>query len=894
MPPTMHDWQRVKDIFADVLDQPEDRRDEYLRDRCSTDDKLLAEVKSLLAAHDEPDNLIEINSFDLASKITSEGHGYAGKRFGNYKIIREIGRGGMGAVFLAERTEGEFDQQVALKIVRQTFDNDLEKRFRLERQILANLNHPHIAKLLDGGVSETGVLYLAMEYIEGAPLLEYAETKRLEIEDRLNLFLKICSAVAYAHRNLTVHRDIKPSNILVTKDGEPKLLDFGLAKMSQPPASTGVHDFTSADQTQSIFRAFTPAYASPEQIFGRTITTASDVYSLGVVLYELLTGERPFNFENKSLDEILRTMDASEPVRPSSVISQESNVEITTPEKNEISNKSKIKNPKLLRGDLDTIVLKALRKEPEMRYESVEQFAQDIERHLRHLPITARPQTFSYRASKFVQRNKIALGAAVFVIISLVTGITASLWQANIARAERDRAERRFQDVRRLSNALLFELSPKIERLPGATEAREILVKNALEYLDELAQEAEGDLQLQSELAVAYAKIGDLQGNPAKPNLSDFAGAISSYEKANAIRTKLPPEPENHRILGENYRLLSAIYYVQNNIKKSLAVSEDALKIYESLLANDPGSFDLRIAQIEAQIEHGQTFSYNNQYATAIPLFRTALSELAKHNANDRVIKILSATAYSYLGNALSWDGKQSEAEIEMAKAVAIAESLIAETPNDTSIQQTVWRIFILASSIYEGTKDDISFEYAQKALQVAEIATATDAADTQSRHNVAKSYSRLGIVSALLNQLPHSIMYLERAEKVFSYLIEREPKNHAYQNDLGRLYTRFGDAREKQRDFRGSLAAFQKSADLFEAIANGDEANTLARRDLAQSLKSVGIMYLQLGDRESSKKVLLRSLDILNSLKTANALGEYDNQLFDEVQAALLKNGSS
>jgi len=446
-------WQQVKDLFAEAFEQHPDSRLEFLKSQCNGDDLLFGEVSSLLAALSEPDNLIENNAIDLAAKVGAQEIDRTEQHFGNYKILREIGSGGMGTVFLATRDDGEFSMHVALKIVRLSVaDREIIARFKRERQILASLNHPNIAVLHDGGVSEKGEPFLAMEYVEGETLIEYSENNRLSTPEKLRLFLKICSAVSYAHRNLVVHRDIKPSNILVTSEGDPKLLDFGLAKAFESDTST----------TQTELRAFTPAYASPEQIQGQHITTASDIYSLGAVFYELLTGAKPFDFEDKSYEEILKTAARSAPPLPST------NAQAST-------------NGSQLKGDLDNIAMTALRKEPERRFKTVEDLAEDIRRHLDGQPISARPNTTRYLAAKFIQRNKIAVAAAALVFISLVAGLALSFWQAARARKERDRAEKRFQDVRQLSNSLLFDISPKIERLPGSLEARERLVQKALE-----------------------------------------------------------------------------------------------------------------------------------------------------------------------------------------------------------------------------------------------------------------------------------------------------------------------------------------------------------------------------------------------------------------------------
>ena len=436
-------WQKIEEAVAVAPEISGGRRGVWLDEFCAGDAELKAQIQSLLALSTEAENFLEKSVSPYAAQILPEnGTNLAGKQFSHYKIVAEIGRGGMGAVFLAERSDGEFEQRVALKIMRQTIlDSEAENRFRRERQILAKLNHLNIARLLDGGVSASGEPFLVMEYIEGKPVVEFAEKKSISIQQRLKLFLQICSAVAFAHRNLIIHRDIKPSNILVAADGNLKLLDFGLAKILEFE-----NDLT---QTATAFRAFTPAYASPEQLRGEQVTTASDVYSLGIVLYELLTGARPFNFQGKSLEQIIKTVSRAEPTRPSGA---ETRGRGDAERQNQSSSNISASQ---LKGDLDNIILKALRIEPERRYKSVEAFAEDIERHLKGLPVHARPQTFAYRASKFIQRNKIAVAASILIFASLIGGIVMTVWQARrtaeqaaiaeqearAAQAEREKAE---------------------------------------------------------------------------------------------------------------------------------------------------------------------------------------------------------------------------------------------------------------------------------------------------------------------------------------------------------------------------------------------------------------------------------------------------------------------
>ncbi len=419
------EWQRIKDVLAAALDRPAEERTGFLAEACGADLELRREVESLLAAHEEPENLLERHALDLPGRLDAATTTYAGRQFGPYRVVREVGRGGMGAVFLAERADGAFRQQVALKIIRHgVAGGELERHFRRERQILASLNHPNIARLLDGGVSDTGELFLAMEFIAGEPLLVYAERHELTVDARLRLFLKICRAVSFAHQRLIIHRDLKPSNILVAPDGEPRLLDFGLAKFLEPLPAEGAAE--RQDESDAAFRAFTPAYASPEQILGKAVTTASDVFSLGVILYELLTGEKPFHFEGKGLDDIVRTATTGEPSAPSRAVRADRPQSAT--------------RRRQLKGDLDTITLKALQKDPARRYQSVADLARDLERHFDHLPIAARPNTLGYRASRFYERNRIAVAAAGLIVLAVIAGLTIGLGQYRNARRESAKA----------------------------------------------------------------------------------------------------------------------------------------------------------------------------------------------------------------------------------------------------------------------------------------------------------------------------------------------------------------------------------------------------------------------------------------------------------------------
>ncbi len=441
-------WNRIKDLFAEALALPPAARSTFLDSACD-DDAQRQEVAALLAAHEEAEE-----AHALESPFQHQGESTAtesleqtveGQRVGPYRLVRQLGRGGMGTVYLAERADGQFQQTVALKLIRRGLDtDDILSRFTFERQVLAGLDHPNIARLYDGGVTDDGRPYFAMEYIEGAPVTDYADARRLTTPQRLTLFRTVCRAVQHAHQNLVVHRDLKPSNILVTEDGTVKLLDFGIAKLL---SEEGLAEGMALPQTRTGAHLLTPEYAAPEQVRGETITTATDVYQLGVLLYELLTGRRPYRLKSRVQYEIARVILEEEPERPSTAVGRtdppdEKTKETRTPET--VSRARSTEPGRLQRhlaGDLDMICLTALKKAPERRYASVEALADDVRRHLAGLPVAARPDTFGYRASRFLRRHRLGVAGALVVTLALLVGLSGALWQSRVAAAERDRAE---------------------------------------------------------------------------------------------------------------------------------------------------------------------------------------------------------------------------------------------------------------------------------------------------------------------------------------------------------------------------------------------------------------------------------------------------------------------
>ena len=431
------DREQANKLFDTAVELPELERASYLEKECAGDRELRAEVESLLASDAEASRFLNEPLLSLPSALYADvTSDVVGRKFGAYRIVREIGRGGLGTVYLAERADETYRKEVALKLVRRGLDTeDILRRFQHERQILAHLEHPNIARLLDGGTTEDGLPYFVMEYVQGEPLLSFCNREALDLEARLELFRKICFAVTYAHQNLVIHRDLKPSNILVTPEGEPKLLDFGIAKLIQAEEED---EFT---VTVPALRLLTPDYASPEQIEGGKATTASDVYSLGVLLYELLSGTKPYRLKSGTSEELARVVAEQKPLRL-----------------------------KAIPLELQNIARMAMRQEPERRYASVAEFAEDARRYLAGLPVLAQKDTFGYRTKKFVERNKVAAVATALVLCSLVLGMVVALSQARrataqarLAREQRDAAEqarRRAEETSHFIQSFLTYANP--------------------------------------------------------------------------------------------------------------------------------------------------------------------------------------------------------------------------------------------------------------------------------------------------------------------------------------------------------------------------------------------------------------------------------------------------
>jgi len=766
-------WHEIKDKLDAVLKLAPEQRPAYLDQVSTADPELRRELESLIASHEQAGTDFlnvpppQAAADPIAPNNLNPDHRepMIGRRLGTYEIVEQIGAGGMGEVYRAIRADDQYRKQVAIKLLRAGQNSDFViRRFKNERQILASLDHPNIARLLDGGTTEEGVPYFVMELIEGQPITEYCDSRNLPIVERLKRFTSVCSAVQYAHQRLIVHRDIKPSNILVTHEGMPKLLDFGIAKIVDTDSGTG-------PATLTIFRALTPGYASPEQVKGEPITTVSDVYALGVVLYELLTGQHPYSAPGSTPHQIARAVCEVDPEKPSTVVrrtegspSPGGRTTVRSGTTVPLGESSADRLSKRLSGDLDNIVLMALRKEPERRYASVDKFAEDLRRHLANLPVFARKDTAGYRISKFVARHKAGVAATAAAIIILIVGIVATLReaqiareQASIARSQRARAEARFNDVRKLANSLMFEVHDSIKDLPGSTPARKLLVSRALEYLDSLSQEAKGDRSLQQELAAAYEKIGDVQGMPRQANLGDTVGAEESYRKALAIRESLAAadskDQEVRRQLTPNYSKLSDLLWNKGDFKGAMEYSRKEITVAEALYREDPTNPANRSLLAAYRMDYGykQAVVGNDRAGGLETLHQGSamLEKMVSEDPQNVQVRRLLGLSYFRAADVLKDDPNNYPQALALyKKAIVTTQALIVADPNNTDFRRMVAYDQFAMGQLLANMKDaSAALAQDREALSSFQKLAAYDPANAQFQEDIAAVRSEIGEV---------------------------------------------------------------------------------------------------------------------------------------------------
>jgi serine/threonine protein kinase len=800
--------ERLAELVEEAFELAGVQRAAFVAQACGGDRELRVEVEALLRQEKDAAKLMSAPAIEFGAELLQDGAATgeltAGEMLGDYRILSLLGEGGMGEVYLA--TDMHFGRQVAIKLIKQGFGTkEFVRHFRREERILAALNHPNIARLYGGAVTQKGLPYFVMEYVEGIPLETYSSQHALSTRERLGLFRKVCAAVSYAHQNLVIHRDLKPANIRVTPEGEPKLLDFGIARLLDPETAE------TNNQTVITTCAMTPNYASPEQRRGDRMTTASDIYSLGIVLYELLAGQKPGVRKDGEAD--LKKLDA----------------------------------------DLDNIVGKALRTEPERRYSSIGQFSEDIRRYLEGLPVIARKDTFAYRTSKFVGRHKIGLTVAASVALLLIGATIVASWEAHRANQQRVLAERRFEQVRRLANSLMFEIHDSVKDLAGSTPTRRLIVSRALEYLDSLAHDASGNSALQRELATAYEKIGDIQGNPYSANIGDTDGALTSYRKALQIRENFLPAAittETQIELGRTYRALGDIMDQKGNIGETIRHYRRSLQIFTRLAEREPKSSAVQeeLGRAYETLADGLGRTANAD-AEILANYKKSLAiceELLRHDNSNAKRKRAVAINLMKIGGAS--DPHHPQAIAALRKGVATLESIASIDPNNARARREVgWGYKQLGTTQVAGEDYSGAVESLQKSLAIRESFAAADPQNAQASFDLASGHVDLAEALTGKGDPVPAVGHTRQAITIVTALLRADPTNAIcsrnlaiYEEKLGDAFARSGGDRnaltaQRTRAWSDARQAYEKAEEI---VSNLRDQGTLPPADADQPQK--------------------------------------------------------
>ena len=803
-------WERIDRIFAEALERPERERERFVAEASGGDESVVREVRALLESHEEAPLILGESATAYAEPLLDrmsadwEEEGPTGRRIGPYRILREIGRGGMGTVYLAERDD-QFRRQVALKLVKRGMDTEeVLLRFRYERQILAALEHPNIARLYDGGMAEDGLPYLVMEYVEGSPITAYCEERGLGIEPRLGLFRTVCRAVQFAHQNLVVHRDVKPSNILVTEDGTPKLLDFGIAKL------LGADPAQEAPHTRTGVRILTPEYAAPEQIRGGAITTATDVYALGVLLYELLAGTRPIALEGKSAYEAEQAVLEVEPVRPSAARG--------TPHRLR----------RRLRGDLDSIALKALEKDPARRYQSAQELVEDVDRHLAGLPVRARRQTLGYRARSYLRRHRAGVTtAAAFLLLVMGFGVVHNIRitrERDLARAAAAKATATTTFV----TGLFQGADP--DETPGDTlNVFELLERGARRLTPKEMGEPEVLATLQATLGRLYLELGD------------YPRAAPLLDSAVVLRRAI--HGPDHEEVARALRDAAEVRNIMGDYPSSDSLYRRALTIQRARLGPRHRDVGVTLNYLaDMLVQSGRADS-------AEPLFREALAILEAVPGDQRGEIAMSKFG---LGVAKRYQGRFDEAEPLFREVLRLRRELYGSEQTDVAVTLNDLGILYLETGRYDSAEATLRESLAIRRKLFG------------NRHReVAQGLNNLAFVpyEARKDYAGADSLWRE-ALGIWEALYGR---NH---RDVGMVLGNLAQLELDRGDADSAVALYRAARDVMRAVSGEESA------DHARMARSLGMALHRRGDLAAAQAELERAVAIRQAVHGPKHLG--------------------
>jgi tetratricopeptide (TPR) repeat protein len=838
-------WAVIRKILYEALELPAERRAEFLNQACGADQAQRAELESLLQSAEQPDQFLDhpVVNLSRSGEHTASPRSRIGHRIGPYEIVDSIGRGGMGEVYRARRADGLYDKDVAIKLVRSDWaDSAVLERFSHERRILATLEHEHIARLYDGGTTDDGIPYLVIELVDGSPIDSYCESRRLTIDERLALFVRVCDAVQYAHQHLVVHRDIKPGNILVTQQGEPKLLDFGIAKV--------LTAISGQDETRMAL--MTPHYASPEQLRGDPISTGSDVYSLGVVLYRLIACRLPFDPAGTTPHELARLICDVDP-KPPSAASRKAD---------------RTARPRNVR-DLDNIVLKTLRKDPSRRYATVAQLAEDLQRYLSGRAVMATPDSLGYRARLFARRH--TLGVALFgAALVLTIGATVTIVvEARIAAENSRRAERRFADVHALATSLVFELHDAIRDVPGALAARRLLVERAIRYLDSLAQEAQGNVQLERELGSAFERLGTVQGKAFTNNLGDTEAAQQSYAKAVGLRLAVSNSTAATR--ADQIALLATLrryadsLAITNHLGEAKAQAERAIAIGEALQRTDPRDPQLldELGNTYASLAGilGTNFGSGNlgkpDEALALNHKEVAVFQiLSSIDPGDTTHQIHALVASLNLGDALMLGGQEREAETYFEQIAGPFRSIASTRGQPLDREHLVVIDERLANFQLWAGNCARALQIAEEALTVARQASEADTKDNYAKMLLAGELANSADELACMHRTDEARRRIDEALTIIRSVVVTDQHSALVLENEAAIIDLAGSVDEQAGQPQSALSHYDRAREIMAVQHAADPSNAATKLQLVMELLYSADMHAAMRDADGAAKL--------------------------------------
>jgi eukaryotic-like serine/threonine-protein kinase len=849
-------WEQIREVLEKALELAPAQRSAYLDGACSSDPSLRNEVEAMLAdGADVPSGFLQSSA--MAEMISAElksigtvGALEAGEVFAQrFRLIRKLGEGGMGQVWLAEQTL-PVQRQVALKLIKAgMYDEAVLQRFQSERQSLAIMEHPAIAKVFDAGTTPQGQPYFVMEYVPGLPVTEYCDQKKLAIRDRLELFIEACEGVQHAHQKAIIHRDLKPANILVVEvDGKPvpRIIDFGLAKATTH-AIAG-----EALKTQLGNLVGTPGYMSPEQadVSVQDIDTRTDVYSLGVVLYVLLAGREPFESkpgQKQQLDELLRRLREDEPPRPSTRVSGDRHSSNAIAEARGTEPRQLTR---LLRGDLDWITMKALEKDRARRYGAPSELAADTRRYLNHEPILARPASAAYRSGKFVKRHKLALAVASVFAVMALSGAVAIVREAQIARMQEARAERRFEALRRLTNSLLFEFHDSIATLPGSTAARELVVRRALEYLEQINADAHDDPATLRDLAAGYERLGQIQADEGNPHL----GGAGSFEQAKELYGK-------------------------------------ALEIRQKLVSLDPANATLELELADTLFNIARIHEQLGDMSGALQFLgqRFAIQEeLGRKQASDTLAFDTARTLIN-MGSLHVWLGDRDSALAYEARALDIGNGLLKANPNSVQARITVWRSLTWsgwALKLQRKFKDAAANW--RRGLVISEKLASEDLNNTTYQRYLISDHGNLCETLAYAGEFSEVRSNCESAIAINQAMVSSDRNNAQALADLGNSNMTMGLALYLMHSPEQALIYEQRATSIYQDLALHDPDSLSNALDRSESLLYLGRVEADLHRPELARKSAVEAEKLLEELVKRNSQNRYYLEALEEAQGVV------